>query len=213
MKRMLVLWLMIGCLFLTACGETATYVDMSITRRAASLLYQDATENTLTDLCEQADAVVMADVDGIFVRDAEIGLTYTQLTVREVWKGDTAKQIYLGEGFVQMIDETDPNRSTAEVTPGGEPLMRQGNRVILFLAEDSAEGLSPYYTVLGGGKFFYDQDGTYHNALMYSPNFEEYRQRYERGEELIVDAPHLDFADMIPKTAREFKKFVRDCVK
>ena len=213
MRKVMAICLMIACLFLTSCGETVTYVDMSITRSAASLLYQDVAANTLTDLCEQADVVVMADVDGIFVRDAEVGLTYTQLTVREVWKGDTEKQIYTGEGFVQMLDETDPNLSTAEVTPCGEPLMRQGNRVILFLAEDSVEGLSPYYTVLGGGKFFYDQDGTYHNALMYSPNFDEYRQQYENGETLVADAPHLDFADMTPKTAQELKTLVRDYVK
>ncbi len=202
------------CLLLTmsSCGAEPTYVDMTIDRNDMNLFFATGPEvYTLERLAREADVVVLADVNGIVI--GEEGYDVTELNVRELWKGEIDEVFLVSEdGGVNVYpyssyEELPPNDTTREQTPSGEPLMRRGNRVVLFLGKSDDP---PYYYVCGGtaGKFFYDEDGTYHNCLTYSENYEA----LQNGEASAVAVDHLSLDEMAPKTKRELKRIVKDAL-
>lgn len=187
MKRV---WLLAVLLLLTGCvGNTPVFVDMSIERSYAEASWTGTTYSW-HDLSARATCVVEADVTA--ERTDSDGTNVVTLAVRTVLKGDVDKTL--------AVRDTAWQYGEAERSLCGEPMMCVGHRVVLFLeATDTASYALVDNAALA--KFFFDRDGTYHNALLYS-------QRYCEDIASKGDTQMPILEDMSPKTLDELKALV-----
>lgn len=128
--------------------------------------------DTIPELFEKSDAVIL----GTVVRDSEAnvsehGITYplTDVEIERVWKGD------LAAGDVITFSQTGERHEKGyDFSIGGEPLGRNGDRMILFLFSNDVNDL---YGVTGcfQGKFFVGDDN---NVYAYEYFSEEYAEWY-----------------------------------
>lgn len=178
------------CLF-AACSSAPLYVDRQVERHTVEAEWVNVSY-TLEELSAMATAVVQADV--LEVCCDENGYSLATLCVRESAKGELS-------GEIVVRDTAWPYEASAERSWCGEPMMRSGHRVILYLTESDTAGV---YTPIGNlatAKFFLDADNTYHNALLYSVCYNE--QAAQSGDPRIPD-----LTDMTPKTFEELRAFI-----
>ena len=177
------------CLF-AACSSATLYVDPQIERHTVEAEWVNVSY-TLEELSAMATAVVQADV--LEVRCDENGYSLATLCVRASVKGDLS-------GEIVVRDTAWPYEASAERSWCGEPMMRPGHRVILYLTESDTTGVYTPIGNLAAAKFFLDADNTYHNALLYSACYNE--QAAQSGDPRIPD-----LTDMTPKTFEELRAF------
>ena len=184
-------------LCLTACDpQTPVFVDLSVERSCAEPTWTGKTY-TWDSLIEQATYIVEADVTGT-QRDAD-EQELTLLTVCSSLKGDLKGEI--------LVRDTVWLDGATERSLCGEPMMREGHRVVLFLERTdtvSSDGRDVYAPVDGAAvaKFFYDADGAYHNALSYSAVY-----RTDIENKGGTQMPVLD--DMTPKTLTQLRSLIK----
>ena len=123
----------------------------------------------LQDLFDEADAIILGIVVGDDVQyrneGSELENALSDVKVKEVWKGD------LKDDDIITIHETgwrlDNDQS---LSIGGEPILRTGMRVILFLT--SPYGKERWIVNSFQGKFFIDEKGIVHSYQYYSSIYE-----------------------------------------
>lgn len=202
MKRTVALFLTVVLLGLTACGDvTPSYVDLSIERSYAEPSWTGKSY-TWESLSDKATFIIEADVIGYEYGQAYgyDATNFTTLAVRTSLKGDLKGNILVRDTawlYLPSEDSPDPASVLSERSLCGEPMMRAGHRVVLFLEPTDivlSDGREVYAPVDGAAtaKFFFDEDGTYHNALLYSDAYTADTQM-----------PVLD--DMTPKTPEEIR--------
>ena len=171
---------------LTACGGSEKKTDEAdivktekkTDQFGSAKVYGSASFNsnvfsdTIPELFEKSDAVIL----GTVVRDSEAnvsehGVTYplTDVEIERVWKGDLAAGDVIT--FSQTGERTDKGY---DLSIGGEPLGKNGDRMILFLFSNDVNDL---YGVTGcfQGKFFVGDDD---NVYAYEYFSEEYADWY-----------------------------------
>lgn len=129
---------------------------------------------SIPGLTNAADVIVSADVTKTWLvpRDDGTAACYVQLVVLNALKGDTAKgeTITVCDNGIAYVDES--GEATGYASYCGGPLMRVGNRVLLFLsASGAAAGSEEHpYTITTGvsGKYYYTRYGSYCNSMCYS---------------------------------------------
>ncbi len=216
MKRTLFrTWACLLALFLclTACTSQNTdpiAVDETIERH--SLSFANATSKTYDydALAFRSNAVVVADVKRM--TNADQGFVMTVCQTKEILKGHVAEEFvvrdsggFRAQDYQDHGSPEDPSVIRVEWTFAEEPLMRSGNRVLLFLVDNGCvtqSGTRYYELAIGpASKFFFDPaDNRYHNALLYSGIYREF----------LAQAPSWAFTehtltDMTPKTLDEIK--------
>lgn len=157
---------------------------------------------TYAQLAENADTVIVADVNDILLEHAEeydetVFNYFAKVSVREVIKGNVAVNDSL-----YVIDNglVCPERSFTATYSGG-PLMERGNRVLLFIKQHNTNTLEngeSFYTFLSVflGAFYLDEDGKYHEVSCYSDQKPEAGLRPEK------------LVDYEPKTLEEIKELI-----
>ncbi len=170
------------------------------------LTYYKINYYTYAQMAEEADVIVCADVvDNGYTfetgtkRKDHIVL-YATLSVREVLKGDVAinKPLHIKDYAIGYYDENGDYDEELIHTVG--VLMEKGNRVLLFLkklprAFATEDNRTITHNIVYGaeGKFFYDADGLYHSAVLYT-------------DENWFSTNML--TDYTPKTLDEIKKLI-----
>ncbi len=177
-------------LSMTACSAAGSTVDLSIPRSTRNVHFVSPATYTLETLGAAADCIVEAEVSTT-QNSEELGVHayfIATVTVLTSLKGDLQGEI--------LISDTGTMDENGERTCIAEPLMRGGHRVLLFLKATTLkteDGRAVYEPVDGPvGKFFFDKDGKYHNALSYSDEY------LALAEKEIATVPHLD--DLTPLT-------------
>ncbi len=175
-----------------SCAAAPTAVDTTIPRSVIETDWVGGISYSWDSLSAASTYIVEADV--VAVDDSTAyglaTLAIAKLSVRESLKGDLTGDV--------LVQDTGLLEGDGERTLSGAPLMREGHRVLLFLEETdmvTADGEAVYRLISGLplAKFFYDEDGRYHNALSYSKDVSEVTPM---------------FGDQQPRTLREIKKLI-----
>lgn len=216
MKKSIAL-LLIGTLLLsfTACGDKVVYPAFQTSTAHAVVDTINPDFVTFSDLQEEFLLVICADVvktapdTEVLGRDVNRS-ECAQLKVCETLKGDVQAGEYL---WVQDTSnrriETDSFGNVLNVRDNGwsgEPLMKEGNRVVVYLNpinEKTVDGevccsTAPY------AKYFLDHDGLYHCSLLYSAFFINSFYGDESGG-CVGTVP----TDLVPKTLDELRESVK----
>ncbi len=155
------------------------------------------------DLAKRSQVVVCADVLQEYREETDKGyLVYAKIKVRETLKGDVQA------GDTLLVEDTAGGRKDEHgqyqiVTLYGDPLLKKGNRVLLFLLKSQephkSENGQVSYALFGSvGKFFYNADGKYHWSMLYN---EKYPKDYK---------PSMMLWDPEPKSLKEIRELIRD---
>lgn len=169
---------------------------------AASQLGWSGFSLTFAQLADEADAIICADVTRVQPVSGGSNWYYSHATVkvREVLKGDVA----VGESYIVRDSGGINTGEEVFVSCGGSvqygPLMERHNRVVLFLKGGSGSDEDPFTIhTPTAGKFYLDDDGKYHNAVLYCV--------YKGDDDRWQDS---DLADLKPKTLEEIKTLIHE---
>lgn len=197
------------------CKDEVVYPQLQTSTSHAVFDKTDPEPVTFEDLKAEHELVICADVVKT-APDTEVlgsdGNSYecAQLKVREVLKGDaSAGDLLWVKDTANRYQRTDENGSTVMFENGwsGEPLMKAGNRVVLFLntAEEQTTEGEACYTTAPYAKYFLDHDGLYHCSLLYSSFF--INCFYYEDD---VDGVGVVPTDLVPKTLNELRELMSE---
>lgn len=198
------------------CGDKVVYPEFQ-TRTAHAVQDKfDPEPVTFDDLKQQFALVVCADVvataPDIEVLDRDSNRNEcAQLEVREVLKGNAqVGDLLWTQDTSNRRVETDSFGNALDVFENGwsgEPLMKEGNRVVVFLnpIEDKTIEGEVCYTTAPYAKYFLDHDGLYHCSLLYSAFFINCFY-YEDDADGVGVVP----TDLVPKTLDELKELMSE---
>lgn len=203
-------------LCLTACAiqsDEPIAVDETITRHHLQFANADSKVYDYSTLASCSDVVVVADIQQM--TNADRGFVMPVCKTVEILKGTIAEEfvvcdsgVFRAQDYQAHGSPEDPGVIRDEWTMSSEPLMRNGNRVLLFLVDNGKtnENGKAYFELAIGpaSKFFFDPaDDRYHNALLYSKTFQEHIT--------LADASlyyNHSLTDMTPKSLEEFKTLI-----
>ncbi len=200
-------------LSLSSCDRGIVYPQIQTNSSHAVLDPYDPEPVTFDELFDRAVLVVCADVTDVTADTALLGADVrqtdcAQLRVQEVLKGDVRKgdRLWVQDSFYQreIRDESGTGIETLDNGWSGEPLMKKGNRVVVFLekADVTTVDGKTCYVVAPYAKYYLDRDGLYHCSLLYSSFFLNYF--YSADD---VDGIGVVPTDLVPKTLAELQAF------
>ncbi|MBQ4617798.1 MAG: hypothetical protein IJB27_05430 [Clostridia bacterium] len=216
MKRLRMAVVLLLCVCLTACtaqpsGPVA--VDETVERIGGQLGCGGSGQvYTYEELVAASQMIVVADV---METTRDDGFVKAICRPAEVLKGHVGEEFAVCDsgGFRTADYEaagspSDLNVMRREYTFVGEPLMRSGNRVLLFMVDKgkvSENGLRYFELAIGpASKFFFDpEDDVYRNSLLYGEIYVEYANAnhpWNFVENVL--------SDMEPKTLEDIKSCI-----
>ncbi len=198
------------------CGDKVVYPAFQTDTAHASLTKYDPAPITFDDLKKEFSLVICADVEATAPDTEVLGSDGNRrecvlLKVREVLKGDAqvGDLLWVQDTFNRRV-KTDSFGNVLDVFENGwsgEPLMKEGNRVVVFLNPNEKKTIDGdvCYSTAPYAKFFLDHDGLYHCSLLYSAFFINCFY-YEDDTDGVGYVP----TDLVPKTLDELRELVSE---
>ena len=148
-----------------------------------------AFSSTVKDLFARSDIVILANVineDQWISEPSELETAVSEVTVSKVYKGDVA------ENDIVTVHETGYRFDDYDASFGGEPILRKGMKVILFLKGEDSDTGSRGIVGCFQGKVFLDQNDVCYPYSYYT----EYDR--EHGGNTVTCPFFEDFSEPIP---------------